>query len=268
MFASTAGNNPGQSQSLLLHAGHPASPPGSLTLQSPLPPFVGVAGRLPGRLEPVRAHVRHDRHRDDDQRPEDGLRAGVEHRRAAADREEHGHRGALPRQPGQQRLAHLQPERSQHLRERVPRGVQERAAEPGDQRRQRPDRVRQQRPARPGARCRSSTRRSAPAARRRRSRPTRATPTAGSSRTCSRARPAGWPRRLAGNQNYLCRMVGSTFSPCVTRPQLHRAGPVPDELLPGESRTRSAAAQRRRRRLVDASTTRCSCSCAAATRTG
>jgi hypothetical protein len=40
MFASTAGNNPGQSQSLLLTPGAPGFVPGGLTLQSPLPPFV------------------------------------------------------------------------------------------------------------------------------------------------------------------------------------------------------------------------------------
>jgi hypothetical protein len=40
MFASTAGNNPGQSQSLLLTPGAPGFTPGGLTLQSPLPPFV------------------------------------------------------------------------------------------------------------------------------------------------------------------------------------------------------------------------------------
>ncbi|MEO5894835.1 MAG: carboxypeptidase-like regulatory domain-containing protein [Vicinamibacterales bacterium] len=40
MFASTAGNNPGQSQSLLLTPGAPGFTAGGLTLQSPLPPFV------------------------------------------------------------------------------------------------------------------------------------------------------------------------------------------------------------------------------------
>ena len=38
MFASTAGNNTGQSQALVASAGT-QFPPGSLTLQSPLPPF-------------------------------------------------------------------------------------------------------------------------------------------------------------------------------------------------------------------------------------
>lgn len=40
MFASTAGNNPGQSQSLLLTPGAPGFVPGNLTLRSALPPFV------------------------------------------------------------------------------------------------------------------------------------------------------------------------------------------------------------------------------------
>lgn len=40
MFASTAGNNPGQSQSLLLTPGAPGFTPGGLTLRTPLPPFV------------------------------------------------------------------------------------------------------------------------------------------------------------------------------------------------------------------------------------
>src|SRR6185436_1960131 len=39
MFSSTAGNNPGQSQQLLLQPGLGFAP-GSLTLQTPLPPFV------------------------------------------------------------------------------------------------------------------------------------------------------------------------------------------------------------------------------------
>src|SRR4029450_6463178 len=39
MFASTAGNNPGQSQSLLLQPGMPGFVAGGLKLQSPLPPF-------------------------------------------------------------------------------------------------------------------------------------------------------------------------------------------------------------------------------------
>ncbi|HEX7779227.1 MAG TPA: carboxypeptidase-like regulatory domain-containing protein, partial [Vicinamibacterales bacterium] len=39
MFASTAGNNTGQSQVLLLQPGMPGFTPGGLTLQSPLPPF-------------------------------------------------------------------------------------------------------------------------------------------------------------------------------------------------------------------------------------
>ena len=39
MFASTAGNNPGQSQGLLLQPG-PGFPVGTLNLQTPLPPFV------------------------------------------------------------------------------------------------------------------------------------------------------------------------------------------------------------------------------------
>jgi hypothetical protein len=40
MFAATAGNNPGQSQGLLLTPGAPGFAPGGLTLQSALPPFV------------------------------------------------------------------------------------------------------------------------------------------------------------------------------------------------------------------------------------
>lgn len=40
MFASTAGNNPGQGQSLDLRPGFPGFAPGGLTLQSALPPFV------------------------------------------------------------------------------------------------------------------------------------------------------------------------------------------------------------------------------------
>jgi len=40
MFASTAGNNPGQSQGLLLQPGSPGFAVGQLSLQSPLPPFV------------------------------------------------------------------------------------------------------------------------------------------------------------------------------------------------------------------------------------
>jgi hypothetical protein len=40
MFASTAGNNPGQSQSLLLQPGSPGFTFGGISLQSPLPPFV------------------------------------------------------------------------------------------------------------------------------------------------------------------------------------------------------------------------------------
>jgi hypothetical protein len=40
MFASTAGNNPGQSQGLLLQPGAPGFAVGQLSLQSPLPPFV------------------------------------------------------------------------------------------------------------------------------------------------------------------------------------------------------------------------------------
>ena len=39
MFAATAGNNPGQTQQLLLQPGI-GFVPGSLTLQTPLPPFV------------------------------------------------------------------------------------------------------------------------------------------------------------------------------------------------------------------------------------
>ena len=39
MFASTAGNNTGQSQALLLQPGMPGFTAGGLTLQSPLPPF-------------------------------------------------------------------------------------------------------------------------------------------------------------------------------------------------------------------------------------
>jgi len=39
MFASTAGNNPGQAQSLDLRPGLPGFVPGQLTLQTPLPPF-------------------------------------------------------------------------------------------------------------------------------------------------------------------------------------------------------------------------------------
>ena len=40
MFASTAGNNIGQSQTLLLQPGAPGFTVGGLTLQTPLPPFV------------------------------------------------------------------------------------------------------------------------------------------------------------------------------------------------------------------------------------
>jgi len=40
MFSSTAGNNPGQSQQLLLQAGNGFSAANPITLQSPLPPFV------------------------------------------------------------------------------------------------------------------------------------------------------------------------------------------------------------------------------------
>ncbi len=40
MFAGSAGNNPGQSQSLLLTPGAPGFTPGGLTLRTPLPPFV------------------------------------------------------------------------------------------------------------------------------------------------------------------------------------------------------------------------------------
>src|SRR5262249_7267306 len=41
MFASTAGNNPGQSQTLSLQPGMPGFSPGGLSLTSPLPPLVG-----------------------------------------------------------------------------------------------------------------------------------------------------------------------------------------------------------------------------------
>ncbi len=68
--------------------------------------------------------------------------------------------------------------------------------------------------------------RSAPEAPWPRSPPTRGSPMAGSSPTCGRVKPAVWPRSMAGNQNYLCRMVGNKFSPCATR-NYSAPGPYP-----------------------------------------
>ena len=122
------------------------------------------------------------------------------------------------------------------------RGVQERAAEPGDQRANGltgfannglPGQVRAadlRRGVRRARRAAGAAGQSGLHQRR-----VHHEPAAGRSR-------AGSPTASRRNQTYLCRMVGSTFSPCATAAQLHRAGSVPDELLPGESRTPSAAA--------------------------
>ena len=79
----------------------------------------------------------------------------------------------------------------------------------------------------------------------------------------------GGPARAAARDiaNYLCRMAGSTFSPVRHAAELHRAGPVRDELLHGEP-VRGQRADGRRRRRLERRTTDCNSSCAAATRTG
>ena len=266
MFASTAGNNPGQSQSLLLQPGTPVhrrQPDAAVAAAA----VRRVAGRLPGRHGTVRADVRDTGVQTD----EGDLKTGyVQSWNIGVQRlimKNTVHRGPLHRQQGPQPLAHVQPERSEHLRERVPRRVQARAAEPGDQRGQRPHGLRQQRPARPGARCRSSTRRSARAARRRRCRPTRASPTAGSSPTCGRAKRAGSPAACRAT-----RPTSAAWSAARSRrapaANYTAPGPYPMNFFVSESVRASAAASTSSTTTAYRSTTRCSCSCAAATRTG
>ena len=163
---------------------------------------------------------------------------------------------------GRQRLAHLQPQRSEHLRERVPAGIQERAAEPRDQRAGGRHELREPAACRGRCRCRCSTRRSARAARSRRSRPARATRTPAfiTQLRTGRGRRAGrTPRRATSI--YLCRMVGSTFIAVRARAATTRAGPVSDQRLPRRIRSRS---QRRSRSWTTTRSTRLSRAAAAA----
>ena len=150
MFAATAGNNPGQSQSLDLRPGAPGFAPGSLTLQSALPPYVGLSAGIPETFQQsdfTFGSTGFSTMTDDLKTPYvQSWNIGVQRqimKNTVVEARYLGNRG-------DERLAHLQPERGEHLRERIPAGVQERAAEPGHQRRQRPDRLREPGPARPG----------------------------------------------------------------------------------------------------------------------
>ena len=267
MFAATAGNNPGQSQGLLLTPGAPGFAPGGLTLQSALPPFVAS----PPEYKDVwnqsdftfgstgMSTMKHDLKTPSVQAWNIGVQRQIM-KNTVVEARYLGNRGI-------ERLAHLQPERSEHLRERLPAGVQERAVESRHQPRQRPDGLCES-AACPGRwRCRSSTRRSGPAARSRRCPPARGIPTAVSSPTCNRARPAAWPRHCRAHVNYTCRMVGSSFSPCAIA-RLRRRRAVSDERLPREPVRHRRRAASRGRRLVHAVSRRCSCSSAGATPTG
>ena len=133
MFSATAGDNPGQSQSFDLQPGFPGFTPGGLTLQSQLPPFVVFPRQYQDVFNQSDFTFGNTSFATMKGDLRDAVRAVLEHRRAARADEEHGARSAVSREQGEQRVAHLQPERGEHLRERLPAGVQERAAEPGDQ---------------------------------------------------------------------------------------------------------------------------------------
>ena len=247
MFASTAGNNTGQSQALRADAGN-AVRAGSLTLQSPLPPFQAspVAYQETWNQSEI-AFVNGLGSMFSDL--ETRLREGVEHRRAAPDREEHGHRGALPRQPRRQAwhsfsLNEVNIFENGFLDEfknaQANLAINDANGRTGFANQGRPGQV-----ALPifdaafGAAWIAS---GAPG--------NQAYTNATSSPTCATAKRAGSPDVWRPTRRTSAAWSAARSSPCVTRrPQLHRAGPVSDELLPGESVRGQRPHRRGRRRL-------------------
>ena len=89
MFCGTAGQQPRPVAGAAAAARRAGLRAGGLTLQSAAAAVRRHAGGIQGRVESVRVHIRRDGHRDDEGRSEEAVRAGVEHRRAAPDHEEH-----------------------------------------------------------------------------------------------------------------------------------------------------------------------------------
>ncbi len=186
------GNNPGQSQSLLLQPGtsiHGRQPDAAVAAAA----IRRRAGGLQRRHPAVRADLRQHGHPDDEGRPQDrrssqSWNIGVQRlimKNTVIEARYLGNKG--------HNVWHTFNLNEVNIFENgFVNEFKLAAEEPRDQRGQRPAPASPTRVSPARSRCRSSTPRSAPAARSRRCRPTRGTPTAGSSPTCTKVKRAAW----------------------------------------------------------------------------
>ena len=248
-FQTAAGGNPGLTQSLTLNPGQPGFAPGGLSLSSPIPPLSTFPTAFQFPLpESLFTFARGFNTIDPDIRTPYILNWSIGLQRELAANA--AFEARYGRQSRLQALAVLRSQRGQHHRERVRAGVQERAEEPRHQRREQPRGIRQQLAARTGAapdfrgrlrRTRLSGRAACRERLHQRHVPHAAAAGSGGS---ARLRAGGTER----HQSVPVPPAGQHLR-SLRRTRIRRAGPLSDQLLPGESlcrRPRQQSADRRR----------------------